>query len=84
MKDHARADIHTAAHAEPHAVAGRYALKEDAAHGEPMQEQYPGRNCDLWMTHAGAVFAEVLYPVERTLVETGVKCEKEGVAEMKC
>ncbi|GAB0193692.1 zinc finger and BTB domain-containing protein 5 [Grus japonensis] len=39
MKDHIGADLHTAAHGGPYTTAGRCALKEAAAHGEPTQEQ---------------------------------------------
>ncbi|KAK4828361.1 hypothetical protein QYF61_026022 [Mycteria americana] len=39
MEDHSGAGIHTAAHGGPQAGAGGQALKEAAAHGEPMLEQ---------------------------------------------
>jgi len=48
VEDYAGADIHPAAHGGPHATARGCALKEAAAHGEPMEEEAPGRNWDLW------------------------------------
>jgi len=45
VEGHSRADIHTAACRGPHGGASGYALKEAAAHGEPMPEQAPGRSC---------------------------------------
>lgn len=44
-----------------------------------MQEQDPGRSCDPWMAHAGAVYAQVLYCMERTCAGAGEKCAEEGV-----
>lgn len=44
-----------------------------------MQEPDPGRHCDPWMVHAGAVYAEVLYCKERTCAGAGEKCAEEGV-----
>lgn len=48
-----------------------------------MQEQDPGRNCDLWMAYAGAVYAEVLFCMERTHAGAGEKRAEEGVLEIK-
>lgn len=76
-----RGGIHSAACAEPQARAGGYTLKKAAAHGEPMQEQDPGRNCDLCMACAGAVHAEVLYCTERMRAGAAGKCA-EGVLEI--
>lgn len=38
-KDHNGADIHAAAHGGPHVGVGGHALKEAAAHGQPMQKE---------------------------------------------
>jgi len=46
-EDHARADTHPG--------AGMHALMEDAAHGELLLKQDPGRSCGPWGTHTGAV-----------------------------
>ena len=57
MEDHGGVAIHTAAHGGPHDGAGGHVLKEAAAHGEPVLEQAPGRNCGPWRgAHTGAVF----------------------------
>lgn len=61
--------------------AGGYTLKKAAAHGEPMQEQDPGRNCDRCMACAGAAHAEVLYCTERMRAGAAGKCA-EGVLEI--
>lgn len=44
-----------------------------------MQEQDPGRSCDPWMAHAGAVYAQVLYCMERACAGAGEKCAEEGL-----
>jgi len=55
MQDHAGADNYSAAHGGPQDAAGGDALKEDAAHGEPVLEPAPGRNCSQRETHVGVV-----------------------------
>lgn len=42
MEDHAAADSHNAASGGAHSAAGIYALYEDAAHAEFMQEEVSG------------------------------------------
>ncbi|KAK4824529.1 hypothetical protein QYF61_016109 [Mycteria americana] len=57
MESHAEADIHTVARGGPHVGASGCALKEAAAHGDPIQEQAPGRSCGpRRRVHAGACF----------------------------
>ena len=59
MEDHGGVAIHTAAHGghAPHDGAGGHVLKEAAAHGGPVLELAPGRNCGPWRgVHTGAVF----------------------------
>lgn len=54
--------LHTA-HRGLHTTAGGgCVLKEGAAHGEPMLEHAPGRNCGPWGTHAGAVCSQRTAP----------------------
>jgi len=45
MEVHSGADIYTSARGGPHAGAGGSALKEAAAHRDPIQEQAPGSSC---------------------------------------
>lgn len=47
-----------------------------------MQEQDPGRSCDLCMACAGAACAEILYCMERTHAGAGEKCAEEEVLEI--
>ncbi|GAB0207450.1 zinc finger and BTB domain-containing protein 5 [Grus japonensis] len=51
-----------------------YALKEAAAHGEPVLEQAPGRNCSLWrIAHAGADFlAGIVAHGEEPMLEQSI------------
>lgn len=58
MDDHVREDIHSAAHGRPHVTRRGCALKEAAGHGEPTQEQDPGRNCGPYRT-APTVFSDM-------------------------
>lgn len=44
MEDHGGADIHLAAHGQPHTGAYGHALKEDAACGQSTPEQALGRS----------------------------------------
>jgi len=46
VKVHGGADRHTATHGGPQARASGCALKEAAAHRDPMLEQASGRTCD--------------------------------------
>ena len=49
------ADLHAAARGGAPGGAGGCGLEEAAAHGEPPQEQAPGRSCSPWRgAHAGA------------------------------
>ena len=71
MEDISAADIHTAAHGEPHPGAGGHVLKEAAAHEEPSQEQVPGRSCVLWRgVSAGAGFLVGVAHGEPTLEQS--------------
>ncbi|GAB0204246.1 zinc finger and BTB domain-containing protein 5 [Grus japonensis] len=55
MEDQDGADNHTTAHGGPCDAAGGCVLMEAAACGEPVQEQAPGRSCNLWRgVHTGA------------------------------
>ena len=72
MEDHIRVDICSAAHGRPYTRASGYALKEAAAHEEPILQQATGRNVGLWRgTYAGADFsAGTMACGERTLEQS--------------
>lgn len=91
MKDHARTDIHKAAHGET--IARASFLSETEAHGTPtLDKSVPEGLYTLERTLSGEIPAE-LHPMERTYIRelhevlcpvSRDHCEADGVALVKC